>query len=140
MRALVALPTVLLIFISCGGPRADEGRDALLQVEGARFFREAMPSEAAGPKVLTTTVTSRAHAGTVAQNAAGDLERSATAIAVGLGGDVGYWIVPASIPNPSAPTLPTFEVTFALSNGLPAGAHVLVLAAVDADGHFGPRT
>lgn len=126
------------MFVACEGVRADAGRDALIQVEGGQFFREPMPEEEGGPKVVTSTVRARSRVGTVRQSAVGDLERPATAVAVGIGGDVGYWIVPAGLPNAAAPDLPTFDVKFAVSERASAGPREIVFRGVDAEQRFGP--
>ncbi len=127
-----------LALIGCERTRADAGHDAMIHVEGAQFFREAMPADESGPKVLSATLAARTRAGAVEQACAGDLERAATAVAVGLAGDVGYWVVPADVPLSSAPTAPTFEVVFGIAADVQPGRHDVVLRAVDAAGHFGP--
>ena len=139
-RLVVLLVAFLgLVFLgACEGTRADEGRDAKIHVERGHFFRESMPSDESGPKVLSATVAARTRAGAVEQACAGDLERAATSVAIGLVGDLGYWIVPAGIPLASAPTAPTFEVVFGLAANIAPGRHDLVLRAVDGDGRFGP--
>ncbi len=141
MRARALLLLLLVAFVAaCARTRADEGRDALLHVGRGQFFREAMPADESGPKVLSATVAARTRAGDVEQACAGDLERAATSVAVGLMGDTGYWIVPAGIPLASAPTAPTFEIVFGLAANVLPGRHDLVLRAVDGDGRFGPPT
>ncbi len=137
-RLVLAMLATCAAFAACDGTRADEGRDALVQVEGGQFFREAMPAEQGGPRVVSATVRGRLRAGTSTQSAVGDLERSATAIAFGLAGDVGYWVVPAGLPNPSSPDLPTFSIVFGVADRLPPGPRELVFRAVDAEGRFGP--
>lgn len=139
-RALLVLLFVLVAIAGCGErTRADDARDALLQVEGGQFFRDAMPNPAGGPRVLTTTLSARARAGMVAQGCVGELDSAATAVAIALAGDVGYWVLPASIPQASAPSSPTFTIAFALATHIRPGPHRLVLRAVDEDGRFGPE-
>lgn len=140
MRHLLVLVLgLLLAVLGCERTRADEGRDAALQVEGAQFFREALPATEAGPKIVTATLSSRARAGAVQLGCSGEAESSTTAVAVGLVGDVGYWVVPANIPQASAPTLPTFAIAFAMAARLAPGPRQLVLRAVDGAGRFGPE-
>ncbi|MCW5837734.1 MAG: hypothetical protein KIS78_35400 [Labilithrix sp.] len=136
--ALVAPAWIALA--ACEGTRADEGRDATLRVDGAQFFRRAMPEEDDGPAVLSATVVSRARAGVVERACAGELERAATAIAIGLSSDVGYWVLPAGIPLASAPSSPTFDAVLGLSGSARPGRYDVVLRAVDATGRFGPAT
>jgi hypothetical protein len=137
--AFASLATCAVV-AACDATRADEGRDALIQVQGGQFFREPMPADERGPRVVTATVRARMGAGSIEQSAVGDLERPATAIALGLAGDVGYWVVPAGLPNPSSPDLPTFSVVFGVAARLPPGPRELVFRAVDAEGRFGPPT
>lgn len=137
LRLLVLLASVCAALVACEGVRADEGRDALIQVERGQFFREPMPDGQAGPRVITSTVRERSRAGRVHQSAVGDLERSSMAVAVGIAGDVGYWVVPAKLPNATAPDLPTFDLEFAISR-VGSGPRELVFRAVDASRRFGP--
>jgi hypothetical protein len=137
-RLLVFVVLVAAVIVACDHTRADEGRDALLQVDRAQFYREVMPAEQTGPHVLTATVSGRARGGTTEQGCAGDLESTATAVAIGLVSDVGYWIVPAKVPLASAPMSPTYEIVFGLAASLRSGPHEIVLRAVDGAGHFGP--
>ncbi|MBX3198017.1 MAG: hypothetical protein KF850_41105 [Labilithrix sp.] len=140
-RVVVMLVASAPIALSaCEGTRADAGRDAMLRVDGAQFFREAMPAAEDGPAVLSATVVSRARAGVVERACAGDLERPATAIAIGLSSDVGYWVVPAGIPLASAPSAPTFDAVLGLAASARPGRYDVVLRGVDAAGRFGPAT
>lgn len=140
-RFLFALVACLVAALACGdGVRADEGRDALMHVEGAQFRREPMPADESGPKVVSAVTSGRVRAGVSQHACSGELERTATAVAVGLDGDVGYWIVPAGIPLAASPTTPTFQAVFGVAASLAAGTHRLVFRAVDGAGRFGPAT
>lgn len=126
-------------FLACAQTHADEGRDAMLQATDAQFHREAMPADESGPNVVSATVSSLAHANVVDRSATGEAESPTTAIAIGLAGDVGYWVARAGLPSASAPTFPTFQVSFGLARTLPAGRHAIVLRAIDGEGRFGPK-
>lgn len=139
MRAWLSL--ALLVLLSCTGTWADPGRDASLLVEGATFFRAAMPSSKGGPRVASidlalTTLPQGAHAVPLR----GTLGPGATAAAIALEGDVGYWIVPASVPAADAPAFPTFSVTASIARTARLGVGTLLVRAVDGDGVFGPET
>jgi len=67
----------------------------------------------------------------------GALAPSATAAAIGLQGDVGYWIVVAGVPSISTPLDPSFSATGVFSTGIVPGNYTLVVRAVDASGNFG---
>jgi hypothetical protein len=67
----------------------------------------------------------------------GALGSTATAATLALSGDEGYWIVPAGVPDISAPDLPTFRVSASFAQNSAAGAYTLEMRAVDAAGAFG---
>jgi hypothetical protein len=136
MRALAL--AALAAVASCDGVTADAGRDALLQVSGAQFFREAAPGAVDGPAVRTVAVSPRVTPGTADRRCAGELEPSATAVALSLSGDRGYWVLPSRVPDVSAPGFPTFSATLGFSTRLPPGPRDLVVRGVDASGRFGP--
>src|SRR6185312_6491982 len=77
------------------------------------------------------------HAGEIEAPLSGALAPSATAAAIGLVGDSGYWIVPAGLPSVAAPAYPTFGVTLSFSPTLAAGTYDLVVQAASADGNVG---
>ncbi|MFT3770576.1 MAG: hypothetical protein QM820_34550 [Minicystis sp.] len=81
------------------------------------------------------------HAGEIDKPLRGALAPEATAAAIGLAGDRGYWIVPAGLPDVAAPGFPTFDVTLSFSPGLREGPYDLVVRAVDEHDRFGaPET
>lgn len=124
---------------ACTGVSADSGLDAAMIVSGAQFFAGEMPAAMDGPGVASLDLSSNAgHAGEIEKPLRGALDPAATAAAIGLAGDRGYWIVPAGLPDVSAPGYPTFDVTLAFAPGLRAGAYDLVVRAVDAEDRFGP--
>lgn len=123
---------------ACHGVTPDGGLDATLRVEGAQFVRGAM-TDGAGPKVQAVNVLSnRIHAGEVEKPCSGALDPGATAVALGLDGDPGYWIVPAGFPDIQSPGAPSFHATLSFSPLLAPGQHGLVARAVDEAGRFGP--
>lgn len=138
--AAAALVTGALASCADRSVRTDEGRDALLQVSGAQFFRETLPADATGPKVRSLTLSPIVRPGSSDRKCSGELEGPSTAVAIALEGDVGYWIVPAGLPDIAAPGLPTFGVSVAFASNLPNGTRNVVARAVDAQGHFGPAT
>lgn len=119
---------------------ADAGTDALLQIKGAQFRRGAMPAETGGPEVTAASLQSLTEAGRNDLVASGDLGRAATAVAIGLAGDVGYWTVRAQTPSTGSPTEPTWSMSYGLAASLRPGTYDYVLRAVDEGGRFGPAT
>ena len=121
------------------GVTADAGDDAYMQVPGARFVRGAMPAgSATGPAVTQVAlVNSNIWAGLSNDPISGALGPTATAAAIGLEGDVGYWVVGAGVPSVATPTSPSFVATASFSRGIVLGSYRLVVRAVDEGGHYG---
>jgi hypothetical protein len=143
MRAALAgswatLGVVVALGACDGNVRADRGSDALLQLEAAEFVRGAMPGDGAGPAVTTVALTTnKVRIGGINQVIAGGLAPGATAAAIALEGDLGYWVVPAGAPDVQSPLEPTFRATASFARSLSPGAHALVVRAVDAEGRVG---
>lgn len=137
---LVACALVVAAAASCAGVRVDTGSDAYMMVPGAQFVRGAMPDGSdAGPAVdQLDLVNANIWAGMENDPVGGVLDPSATAVAIGLQGDVGYWVVPAGVPNVATPDNPSFSATAAFSQGIVVGSYTLVARAVDSSGDFGP--
>jgi hypothetical protein len=130
----------LLVAACSSGVQADLGLDAYLQVPGAQFFRGPMPAgSSAGPKVeQLTLINNNIWPGMSNEPISGALGPTATAAALGLQNDVGYWVVVAGAPDFNLPDDPTFAVNGVFSNGLVVGDYTLVVHGVDASGNFGP--
>jgi hypothetical protein len=139
MRAPVLVAAALAC--GCGAASSDPGLTAALQVAGAQFVPGAPPATGDGPAVRAldfadAVVTAGAHD----RPLLGKLDPTATAVAIGLDGDRGYWIALAAPPGTDAPTLPTFDLRVAFAARLAVGPRTLVAHAVDARRHFGPAT
>jgi len=143
-RALVLVIAVALAAgvatTACDRVKADSGRDAALQVDGAQFFRQELPPDQGGPAVSTLSISPTVRAGASGRRCSGATAQSGAAVALALRGDVGYWILPTGLPSFSAPDAPTFGTTVSFASALAAGPYELVAHAVDADGRFGPET
>jgi hypothetical protein len=136
MRALAVL--VLAAASGCGGVPSNPGLSAEMQVSGGQFTAGPMPPASGGPDVVSLDLLSNAaHAGEIEAPLSGALGPRATAVAIGLVGDEGYWIVPAGLPSVAAPSYPTFGVTLSFSPALAAGTYSLLVQAADAAGDFG---
>ena len=140
MRARLALLVAAANALAgCGGQSADPGVAADLQITGGHFRVGALPAAANGPAVESLQFSSaRVSAGQGDQPLLGVLDASATAVLLALDGDVGYWVVDAGVPQPGAPTLPTFSVVAAFGRLIPSGTRSLIAEAVDVAGHVGP--
>jgi hypothetical protein len=109
-----------------------------MRLSGAQFVAGPTPADRTGPEVaaldlLSTTI----WPGYANKPLGGTLGASATSATLALSGDEGYWVVPAGVPDVSAPALPTFRAFAAFSGSLASGAYTLEVRAVDAAGHFG---
>lgn len=139
MRAAGFAALVALVLLAgCDGVSSDFGLDAEMLVTGAQFVRGAMPGDVGGPSVVALDLSSNSvAAGEIEKPLRGSLDPEATAAAIGLEGDVGYWIVPTGLADVAAPGFPTFDVTLAFAEDLRAGERELVVRAVDAEDRFG---
>jgi hypothetical protein len=137
-------PTLVAAGLLCCGPSVsdDPGTNAYLRVPGAAFVRGSMPAATAGAPAVASIdlVNAIIHPDMVGYPIAGALAPGATAAAVGLRGDVGYWIVPAGLPNVATPTDPSYAATATFAAGIVPGSYTLVVQAADGQGRFGaPR-
>ena len=133
----------LALAAACGGTTPDAGLSGLLRVEGGMYFPgtlEAAPADAVnpGPAVISvfnslTTVVP----GERGKPVSGTVASSATAVALGLSGDRGYFVLLAAPPALDAPDLPTFAATLSFSADLPLGPQTLVVRAADGRGVLG---
>jgi hypothetical protein len=132
--------SVLCAAASCSGVRADTGSDAYMVVPSAQFFRGPMPEGSTnGPLVeQISLIDNDIWAGRTGDGISGALGPTATAAAIGLQGDVGYWVVVAGVPNVAAPTYPTFAASATFSEGIVLGSYTLVVRGIGEDGTFGP--
>jgi hypothetical protein len=132
---------VVLWLAGCSAASPDPGRDAELQIAGAQFTPGAMPGDGAGPKVLNLDVSLfTVQPGATGQPLLGTLDTTATAVAVALDGDRGWWSFLAGVPDVNAPTLPTFTTEMSFARTIAPGPQTLVVRAVDANGQFGPQS
>jgi hypothetical protein len=133
------LAATLLFALGCGGGQtAEAGTEALLQMKHGTFFRGSLPTDYGGPSVEAAFLgQTQFPARFQGKSFNGALSPNATAVAIALEGDVGYWSVPAGQPMAETPDLPSFDAALSFAATVPAGPHVLELAAVDAENRFG---
>ncbi len=126
---------------ACGPSASDDpGKDAYMQIVGGQFVRGPMPAGgASGPAVLSINlVNSNIYPNFPNDPIAATLAPTATAAAIGLQGDVGYWLVVAGVPSFTTPADPSLAATASFSGGIIAGQYTLLLEAIDGQGDFGP--
>jgi hypothetical protein len=126
---------------SCASVQADTGSDALFRVEAGVFRRGETPESDGGPAVLGAYLAlPRLTVGEQENYLDGVVEPDATAVVLGLSGDLGTWQVPVTIPPPEAPMSLGFAATFSLSADIEPGSHEILLWAVDGEGRAGEPT
>lgn len=124
---------------ACGGTSSDPGLFADLRVAPGTYVAGNMPAERGGPAVVALDLaTNRARVGQIDKPLRGTLAANATAVAIGLNHDRGYWIIPAGLPAVQTPEFPTFDVSMSFSPEMEAGSRELLVMAVDETNHFGP--
>lgn len=139
LAVLVSVTALVSALASCDdSTKPDTGVDAALRVAGGQFLRGDMPAEPSGPPVKTIALSPIVHPGSVGRTCSGVLDPGATAVALTVEGDPGYWIVPAGIPDVTAAGFPTFATSVAFSAALRPGQRTFVARAVDGAGRFGP--
>lgn len=135
--AVCALGTLGLLASCDDATTPDLALDAKLRVSGGQFFRGDMPAAIDGPGVRTVTLSPIVTPGSAGRTCSGVIDPTATAVALAIEGDRGYWIVPAGIPDVTAQGFPTFAAELAFSPALPAGPRSFLTRAVDGAGRFG---
>jgi hypothetical protein len=125
---------------SSGSATNDPALDARMRIAGAQFVRGPMPAGSpGGPHVASITVPNDNVRPSFSNDPiSGALDPSATAAAIGIDGDVGYWLVLAGAPSVATPGDPTYAVLASFAADLAPGPYTLVVRAVDASGAFGP--
>jgi len=135
-----------LVFIACvlssacsDGASSDPALGSRMRILDAQFVPGATPNTQPGPDVLALDLlTTTIWPGYADKPVRGALGATATAAALALSGDAGFWLISAGLPDVSAPTLPTFRGTASFSRSLPEAAYTLEVRAIDGQGHFGP--
>lgn len=137
------LVAALALASGCGGTAPDAGLRGDLRVVGGVYFPgelEAVPANALnpGPAVISvfnslTTVTP----GERDKPVTGTVDPNATAVALGLRGDGGYFVILCAPPALDAPDQPTFAASLSFSAALLPGPQTLVVRAADARGVLG---
>jgi hypothetical protein len=125
---------------ACGPTVSDNpGSAAYMQIVGAQFVSGPMPAGSpSGPNVLAIDlVNSNIYPNFPDDPVAGTVSPAATAVAIGLKGDIGYWVVVAGVPSFTTPNDPSFAATASFSGGIVAGQYTLLVQAVDQQGNFG---
>jgi hypothetical protein len=136
-RALVTVAAALAL-AGCGGARSDSGIDSLLRVSKGQFYRGAPPTDTSGPALAQLNASSLIHPGQNDGSVGGLASPNATAVALYLEGDQGYWIITPTSSDPSNNFDLAFSAAISFSPVIPLGTYTLVGRAIDLNGHVGP--
>ncbi len=140
-RRYTLLLSGLFAPIACGGVASNTGLEAVLRVTGGQFYGgsiDALPG-GDGPAVVDLhSSQSVITPGLQDKPISGRLDPGSTAVAIGLAGDVGTWILPADVPDADSPTQPTFHASLSFSPSLSRAAYDLMVRAISAAGMIGP--
>jgi uncharacterized protein YfaP (DUF2135 family) len=121
------------------GQRVDLGLDAGLRVQGGAFVRGPLPAATEGPNVQALYLGQRyLDRGLQNKSFSGVLDPNATAAAVMLDGDRGYWLIAAGFPFPESPDTTSFDAPLSIASSVASGPQTLLVTAIDADSRFGP--
>jgi hypothetical protein len=136
MRALA--PVIALWAAACGGGTDSLGLRAWLRVPGAQYVPGPLPAPSGGPEVLQASI-SRADVAPGLQDRSvhASLDPATSGVAVGIDGDIGYWVLPAAPPDVQEPAALTLDAPLVFSPFLPSGQLDLIVRAVSADGRAG---
>ena len=130
-----------LAVAACGGTTSDTGVDAALRVAGGQFYRGSIAklASADAPTVVDVLNSQNVIApGLQNKSISGRLDPGSTAVAIGFAGDVGYWILPADVPDVDSPTQPTFHASLSFSPSLPQTSYDLIVRAAAPPNTIGP--
>ena len=129
---------ILLCAVACGGGNDGGGLDAWLRIPGGQYVAGPLPAPSGGPEVVQA-FTSRADiaAGSQDRRVQASLQPATAAVAIGLDGDRGHWILPAGPPSAQEPGALTVSSSLSFSPDLPAGDYALIVRPIDAGGRAG---
>jgi hypothetical protein len=143
MRWRSGLWILPFVLANCGGTASDTGLEALVRVAGGQFYGGAIDNlpSADSPAVVDVHNSQNVISpGLQNKQLSGRLDPGSTAVAIGFSGDVGYWILPADVPDADSPTQPTFHASLSFSLSLPQPSYDLIVRAVSSPDNFGPTT
>jgi len=130
----------LTLALACDGASSDPGYAATLHIVDAQYVPGSAPDDDTGPELLALRVP---HAtvlpGLRSEQVVGTLGADATAVAIGIAGDRGYYVVTAGAAAIEEPDLPTFSAELRFATTLPAQTLTLWARAVDVRGRHGPE-
>lgn len=136
----LALAVLIGCAAGCGGASADPGLSAYLRLSGAQYVPGGLAAESDATAPLVTSVnlmTTKVAPGLQNLALSGDVQNGSSVL-IGLAGDSGHWIVPATVADFQMPGDFLFQTKMSLSPEVPVGTQTLLLKGVDAQGTVGP--
>ena len=143
MRCRLGIWFLPVAVVACGGAASDTGLEAAVRVSGGQFYRGAIDKLANADTPTVVDVLNSQNVitpGLQNKQISGRLDPGSTAVAIGLAGDVGYWILAADVPDADSPTQPTFHASLSFSPSLPQTSYDLVVRAVAPPSGIGPAS
>ncbi len=132
---------ILIFAVACssgadptGGIKAD-----LRAAAPAQYMPGTIPAPQDGaPKVTeVASANNNIYPGQGDKHIGGRVGAGGVSVAISLENDVGYWVLPASDPDPLNPGEFSFATSLSFTTKLAMGTRNLVLVAIDANGRFG---
>ena len=140
---IVLLLTLCLAVAACGGTASDTGLGAAVRVASGQFYRGAIDKLAGAVAPTVVDVLNSQNVitpGLQNKQISGRLDFGSTAVALGFADDIGYWILPAGVPDADSPTQPTFHASLSFSSTLPQRSYDLIVRAVSPPDNIGPAS
>jgi hypothetical protein len=138
MRARVCV-CVLLALAGCGrGASSNPGLRDRLRIPGAQYVPGPLPTDTSGPSVTSAAPSASIVIVGRTTTLNGLVPKPTQAVAVGVPGDAGYWIITPSVPDVLLTDQLTFTARLQMSSQLAPGELPVTLRAVSPDGRFGP--
>ena len=141
LASLLGAAALACLVVGCGSSeKASSGATEPLTVSNGQFFAGSFPTADGGP-AITSNAGFRSNvipAGSVGRGFGGNAEAGALSVAVafeGLGS--GYWVLPVGSPDQDLKGQLQWKAVCNFAHDLPVGAHNLLFAAANRDGHFG---
>jgi hypothetical protein len=135
-----ALAVLAALAGGCSGADPYQGATAYLRVADAQFYRGTPPdpTPTAGPEIRGLSAgNNRVLPGLAASAFSGRVVDTASSVLINLPGDIGYWVVPTGVIDPSEEGQRDFSAKVGFSRDIGPGKHDVLVRALDPQGHVG---
>jgi hypothetical protein len=138
ISAGAALAIACLVGGCADGVSADPGLRDVLRVPNAQYVPGPMPADTSGPPVTSVGASASIVRAGRSTSMTGLVPRPTQAVALGVTGDAGYWIITPGAADLMLPDQLTFTTRIAVASTAQPGDLPIVVRAVSPDGKFGP--